>query len=277
MRALVRARLPPPVERRATATWNVLRARYRLARADVVLVSYPKAGRTWLASMIGHVLRARYALRDVAANEIESMRDIDRRVPRIFRTHEDVRFGMSPAELERDKRRYARHDVILLVRDPRDIVVSHHHHHRHRMRATAGDLDAFVLSPAGIANVIAFHQHWRDGLHAPRRVLVVRYEALHEDAARELRRVMAFLGVDGITEAMIDAAVTASGFEVMQAIERSGTSPTWALRSLDPANVDALKVRRGRVGGYRDALEASTVAALDEAVRVAGLEVFGYA
>ena len=51
-----------PINRWIKASLAPRKARRRLAPADVVIVSFPKSGRTWLRLMIGKVLCERYGL-----------------------------------------------------------------------------------------------------------------------------------------------------------------------------------------------------------------------
>ena len=142
IRAAIRRRLPAPLEARATDAWNRVQGRYRRRRADVVLISYPKAGRTWLCLMLGHALQRRFAITGPSTNDLESLHDADRRVPRIFSTHDGVMPGLRAGQVRTDKSRYRRQSVVLLVRDPRDVVVSDYYHLHDRTRAIATDLDS---------------------------------------------------------------------------------------------------------------------------------------
>lgn len=275
-RAAFRRALPASFEAQVLGVWNRLQGGYRRRRADVVLVSYPKAGRTWLHWMLGHALQSSFAIDGEPTTDVESLHDADQRIPRIFSTHDGVMPRMRAQEIRRDKRRYAKQDVILLVRDPRDVVVSDYHHLRDRMGIATGSIDELVLGPeSGIDTVLAFHGAWRDALHVPKRTLVVRYEDLRARPREELARVLAFLGA-GSDARTIDAAVNATSFDAMQKLERSGTHETAALRPVDVTNAASFKVRRGAVGGYRDEVSSSTRAVLDAKVADANLTCFGY-
>lgn len=275
-RAAIRRLLPAPIETRAVDAWNRIQGRYRRRRADIVIVSYPKAGRTWLCLMLSRALCRTFDVAGEPSTDVESLHDADRRIPRIFCTHDGVMPRMRAESVRRDKTRYAHQSVILLVRDPRDVVVSDFHHLRERMRVVDVDIDTFVLGDeSGMDTVLAFHRAWRDGLTAPRRTLVVRYEDLHRDPARELGRMLAFLGVSASDDAVAEA-VSVGEFSAMRALERSGKHPNRALRTVDGSNDDAHKVRRGAIGGHRDEVREATRVALDEKLRAAGLAAFGY-
>ena len=110
--------------------------------ADVTLVSFPKSGRTWLRLMIGRVLQQHFGTElDDSLLELERLADRDSRIPRIHAAHDGVGSW-------RDPREYRGRRVILLVRDPRDVVVSYYYQLRYRMDQFDGTLDEFVTDPA---------------------------------------------------------------------------------------------------------------------------------
>ncbi|WP_374440496.1 hypothetical protein, partial [Stella sp.] len=61
----------------------------------------------------------------------------------------------------------------------------------------------------------------------------------------------------------IAATVEECRFERMQALELAGAIPGRRLAVADPANPESRKVRRGKVGGYRDYLPPEDVAWID--------------
>ncbi len=277
LRRIARGLLPGAIEPRLIELWNRTRGRWRNANADVLVVSYPKAGRTWLRWMLGQAIADHFDIRDARVSELDRLHDADQRVPRIVFTHDGVLPGMRPQEVRRDQHRHRRRSVVLLVRDPRDLVVSDYHHLRSRMRRTDLPIDTFVLQEeSGFETVLAFHTAWRDALAVPRRLLIVRYEDLREDPARELRRVLEFVGLGEVGASSMARAVERGSFASMQARERNAQHPTADLRTPDPSRRDAFKVRRGDVGSYRDELAPETAARLDARMREAGLRVFGY-
>ena len=181
--------------------------------------------------------------------------------------------------------------VLLLVRDPRDVVVSMYFHVAKRSRAEARarqrlpedmlrDLPIFdfILGAkySRLPRHVAFLNRWMKRIRAHPRSLVVRYEDMHADPARVLRRVMEFIGGD-VTERQIDGAVAFASFENLRARERQGFFRGGRLRAADPDDPDSYKVRRGKVGGYRDYLTPDQVARVDAFVASRLNPFYGYA
>lgn len=93
----------------------------------VSLVSFPKSGRTWLRVLIGKALCEQAGLDDQQIFDKDKLAEATG-LPKINYTHEDS--GNSGRqhyqELETDKSKYKQRKVIMLMRDPRDVLVSYY-------------------------------------------------------------------------------------------------------------------------------------------------------
>lgn len=246
-----------------------------LEAADLVLVSHAKSGRTWLVALLSHLLHRTHGVPVDELWEGDNFHRLDPRIPVLFSTHERnepraIRRRLP--DLVRRKR------LLLLVRDPRDTVVSWYHHHARRStartRARIGlpvdmagiDLARFVTDPGyGLPSVVDFLERWTARVRGHPDACLLRYEDLRARPVEELDRVMRFLGLPASQEDL-EAAVAFASFESLQEKERSGFFRTEKLQARDPADPASFKVRRGKVGGYRDELPAEIVARLDRLV-----------
>ena len=61
----------------------------KLERADIVVVSFGKSGRTWLRVMISHVFRVMHGLPEDAVLSFDNFHNINNAVPKIFFTHDN--------------------------------------------------------------------------------------------------------------------------------------------------------------------------------------------
>jgi Sulfotransferase domain len=93
----------------------------------VSIVSFPKSGRTWLRVLIGKALCEQAGLDDQQIFDKDKLAEATG-LPKINYTHEDS--GNSGRkhyqELETDKSKYKQRKVIMLMRDPRDVLVSYY-------------------------------------------------------------------------------------------------------------------------------------------------------
>jgi hypothetical protein len=276
--------MPTPAKRWFADSATRWRCAYRAKvwylgrRCDVFLLSYPKCGRTWLRLMIGRAVQPGLGLRrrELLAFTNAAVRRPG--VPRLLATHDDSPQVKSPDRVMKDKRGYRGHRVVLLVRDPRDVVVSlFFHQTRWRREGHAGSLSDFVRQrTGGLDTVLAFYNAWAAQLGTVDDLCLVRYEALHAAPERELRRVLDFIGLDFVDDDALRRAVRLTTFDRMQQLEKSDALRSRALRARDADDVESFRVRRGVVGGFREYLSPQDVAWIDGRVERALDPVYRY-
>jgi hypothetical protein len=259
---------------------------YRFA----TVVSYPKSGRTWFSTIYFHY--ARFVL-GAADMEQQSLHMPDRnlhfqqllaerskggRFPVCVFTHLGFS-GIKPFESQAgpwpDKAHKAlKRPTVLIVRNPRDVVVSHYHH----LRAVGGVLEPdlplsqFIRGAWGITRIVKFMNLWAAALEAHHPALhLCTYESMKRDPASAFSSAMTFLGHDVQPQEVIHA-VEESSFDKLRTREQASRAYQGA--SLEP---DAFRFRRGSVGGYSNELCAADAAYLDEIVASELAPVFGYA
>lgn len=272
-------RLSPHARRRLAALVPAQAfAWFRRRRTDVYLVSFPKCGRTWLRVLVGRAIQQHFVLpADANLVELHRLAELDPRVPCVFATHDDDAQWKAPEQVEHDKTRYRGTRVILLVRDPRDVIVSLYHQKRDRRSGYDGSLGEFLENKVGgFESLLRFYDAWAANLDVPDAVLLVRYEDLHERAADELRRVLDFVGVTAVAPAVVADAVEFASFGNMRRLEEADAFASDKLRPRRPGDVDSYKTRRGRVGGFRDDLTADQIARLDRLMAASDADRFGY-
>jgi len=237
------------------------RRRMRARAADVYLLSFPKVGRTWLRVMIGKLLAEHYGHPELAVGELD---DETRRfpgVPRVVVKHDGAPHRSTPDEIDADKGEFADSKVILVVRNPLDTTVSNYFQVTRRENTFHGDMAAWLAEPRGsVASMLRYYSVWAAQRHVPEQLLLVRYEDLKADTARELRRVAAFLGMDGVSDATIAAAVEHGSFSKMRAREASRPADGSRFAAGREGDPESFKTRKGKVGGYIDYLTPEQVA-----------------
>ncbi len=269
--------------------WMRGRSEYReLRRADVAVAAFGKSGRTWLRVMISCVIRLSKANPDDAllSSGVSAGRSASR--PRIFFTHDN--YIQDYTGNRESKADFADRRVLLLVRDPRDVTVSQYFQWKYRMKrkktrvnhyppkGTEVSIYDFVMNPRyGLERCIAFLNLWAREAERVSDLLVIRYEDLRREPVEFLTQIVAFLGLDASPE-VIEQAVKESSVENMRKLEASNTS-IFAGGRLKPGNrdnADSYKVRRAKVGGYRDYFSDVERARIDAYVEQNLLPDFGY-
>lgn len=206
-----------------------------------IFVSFPKSGRTWIRVMLDHL---GISLEYYHANSGHRKR----------LKYEQL--GVKPTQ-------YAKHKVILMIRDPRDVVVSGYFQATKREKIYSRDISHFIRdSRHGIEKIIRYNNLWLGAAENMQNILVVRYEDCHVDAAKQLKRIVQLLGRDNLSDDTIDAAVEFAKFENMRRREAQGAFEEQygaALTATESTDPESYKTRRGKVGGFADYLSQSDV------------------
>jgi len=231
--------------------------RRRFQSADLVVLSHAKSGRTWVRAMLSRLFTARYGLPESQLMEFADFHAVNAEIPKILFTH-----GHYLAEtVERTPSAGPR--ILLLVRHPCDIAVSQYFHFTKRTKAykrelhgmdSSGDVDMFefvMQSPMGLPEIVAYLNEWEGRLRGRTNALVVRYEELRAEPEKQLAGICGFFGLP-FDAGEIERAVEFASFESLKEKERTGFFAGGRLAPTDPDDPDSYKVRRAKVGGYRD-------------------------
>lgn len=232
------------------------RFRRSLRPSDVFIVSFPKSGKTWLLYMLANLFRSRGGDDPLSIIEAHGVvpdvnREYGERSPLDFSHLSDPRFFAVHARCD-----LSLPNVVYLVRDPRDVLVSFWHYKRLTVEGFDVDLPSFVEAPGWSEDWRDHVEGWLESGHPS--LLLLSYEELSTNPASALRRVVDFAGVD-VSAAEIERAVRASSFERMrEAEERYGFS----IHS-EPALAGERFVRKGVVGGWREELGGAACKAIE--------------
>jgi alcohol sulfotransferase len=248
---------------------------YRFA----TVVSYPKSGRTWFSTLYFHYARHLFGAldmpqqslhmpdRNLAFQELLADKAKHGAFPVCVFTHLGFSvlkpFDADGSPLPDKPHKVLKRPCVLIVRDPRDVVVSHYHH----LRAVGGVLDPdlslseFVHGVWGIERIVRFMNLWAEGLRTGDANLhLCTFEALKRDTAGTFAEAMRFLGGQ-VDAGAVAQAIEESRFDKLKDRERS--SRTHSGRSLEP---DAFRFRKGDIGGHARELSDADAAYLNHVV-----------
>jgi hypothetical protein len=173
---------------------------------DFHLVSYPKSGNTWLRyliadaiirsnniefkvdeSSLNFVVPGTPKRADVVNSDIRN-KIIDTGAPRVFKSHSA----------------YNKHypKVILLVRDPRDVMVSYFLYSKERLKNFNGSFSEFIRSNTGIYQWLKHTNSWLNNYD-----FLINYEELLDEPIKSLRRLFDFIGIENLDDATIEEIV----------------------------------------------------------------------
>ena len=260
----------------------------KLRNANCVIVTCPKSGRTWLRIMLSRLVQRRYGLPETAVIGTTAFHRVNPGLPGIFFTH-DSYIGDYTGNRE-SKADYLGKRIVFLVRDPRDIAVSayfqwkfrtdKHKRALHSSFFEGRDLSVFdfAMHPMGsLKKNIDRMNSWNRARAQLEDMLVVRYEDLRAEPDKWLGKVADFTGYAASPEEIADAVEFAS-LENMKKMEREGSFGDRSRRfsSGKQESSDAYKVRRGKIGGYRDYFTDEQLLAIDALVDATLAPEYGY-
>jgi hypothetical protein len=152
--------------------------------------------------------------------------------------------------------RFLRPRILLLMRTPADSLVSRFYHMSRHAGQFDGSIDEFAHDVLyGVPGLVEYFASWEP--HAEdANVEVVTYEQLRAEPFGPFRRIADQLGIEA-TDEQLQAALDASTVEKMREVEKA--SGVGAPNPYDRSDPQAMRVRKAKVGGWRDELAPETV------------------
>jgi glycosyltransferase involved in cell wall biosynthesis len=262
--------------RRSFGRWNLSSRARELSGGDAVVISVPKSGRTWVRTF----LCAYFCKRTGRPFTLRPDRYHEPNIPRMIFSHDFAEQRMKATLWERIRGKYlvpgrelARAHVILLVRDPRDAFVSLYMQLVHRTRETPQELKEKSIGDLlrdrryGILSIIKTMNNWFAEFGRRKNFTLLHYESLRAAPEQNFRNLLSTLGETSPDPEAFRHALEFSDFANMQRLEVAGVFDSKILRSRDVRNPESFKVRRGKVGGYRDYLSAEDQAFAADALK----------
>jgi hypothetical protein len=280
----------------------VLRRKYlsrlemaKAQRARMLIIGHPKSGNTWLKVMLSRLYQVRHGL---AANRLINTDELARKHPDIPRlaasngyySYEGVIGDALAPDAPDNPLRHK--PVLFIARNPLDIAVSWYFQFTRRQSAAKQELiNHFIAHPIdrhavemwefvrhsdiGLPFLIDYLNTWRQNVAGLDRAATIRYEDLRAQTAVTLKRVVHLMG-DVFSNEDIQEAVNFGAFDNLRQLESKGFFRQGGMRLRNPRDPNTFKVRRGKVGGYRDYFTPEQAAELEALVAERLSPAFGY-
>jgi hypothetical protein len=237
-----------------------------LSGGEVLILSAPKSGRTWIRTFLCAYLCKRHGLEFT----LQPGRYDHPGFPRVIFSHDrfEHRTKGNLWDCLRGKylvptRELRKAKIILLVRDPRDCFVSLYLQMTRRDPSADAALKQKSVSELlrdkrfGIRGIVRTMNDWLDEFSSRKDFTIIRYEALRASPAEHFRDLLAIVGEPTPDMSIFQEALEFSRFENMQKLEAAGVFDSKILHPGDVRDPESFKVRRGKVGGYQEYLSTT--------------------
>lgn len=245
----------------------------RLQNSDVIFVSFPKSGRTWVRYFLAKYIEYKFNLPfDVEFNYVRDLIKI-RFCHNYFQIYQDIEGTpniLFPEILVQKK-------VITIVRDPRDVIVSYYHQKKLREEKEVQDINEFIKSPIyGIERHSDFVLKLLDFMETQKKDgLLLSYERLKEEPSAVFDKLIKFIFSES-DPAILQKAIEESTFDKMREYEikisqsNSGNFMRFGTKNWD-GNINSLKVRKGKTGSYKDELSDEAINYIETSMKTNAL------
>jgi estrone sulfotransferase len=231
---------------RVKASLNVGHALIQNRSDDSFIIAHPRSGSTWLRTILANILRPDKPSNPDVFNKlipgvsIRGALNVNRLpAPRIIMSHTWYRPDLP--------------NVIYMVRDGRDVLVSFYHYTitRNRQSDRINFPEFFNLYYRG-KYAYLWHHHVTSWLNEGRKTmgdhfLVIRFEDLREDTVAVVERVADFLGITA-TRKQVEVAIQQASLANLRKIERE----RWQKKGLGVPEKATTFYRSGKSGQWKD-------------------------
>lgn len=208
---------------------------------DIIVTSFPKSGNTWFRYFLCNLFSEIYlGGKPVTFQELDDLMPAlghqsfskkwkYKNYPRFVKTH------MSKSVY------FSRKRSILLIRDPRDVMVSYFHYANNlKIFPDFSSFSTFIKHPKfGLRNWVKHYNSWNGSAD-----LILSYEDLKEDDLKHFKKVVDLFNIS-CTKEQFTNAVVKSRFKNFKKIEEQFGTPK------PDESKDSFKfVRKGAVGDY---------------------------
>jgi hypothetical protein len=121
-------------------------------------------------------------------------------------------------------------------------------------------------SDIGLPSLIEYQNTWVRNIAGLPHGMLTRYEDLRGKPVETLYKITQHMG-ESFTEDEVREAVEWGSFDNLQKLETKGTFSQGGMKLVNASDPSTYKVRRGKVGGYRDDFDEHQVAELEALVR----------
>lgn len=214
---------------------------------DCYLISFPKSGRTWVRLLIGQCFHIKYKF---PLNLDLYKMTLFTQIPNI---KTDPRMGSYSRKITQTAlSSFGKKKIILLVRDPRDILVSYYFEwSKRRSTPYNGAIRTFIREDFTLPHIVRFMNDWAlEFTKREKDFVLVQYENFHLTPLVELQKIFNFVGIE-MSEDIMKEAIERCTFNKMRKMEENRSfGNDHRFMPTSSSDKESYKMRSGVVGGY---------------------------
>lgn len=254
-------------------------------RIKIVFLAYPKTGNTWTITMLRHYIVKHYnlsekylgkcMLSDYTYNEFYKL---PLKIPEIFHTHACIFLGkkMNINDLTKEFEKYKDKNMIILIRDFKDVLTSQFMHdvHRSNQRRFFGNISEYIVSEEfGIEKIVSYYNVlFKIRKFSNKKTILVSYEEFFKNTENKLKDFIKYtLGKKNIDSELIKETVKFGNIKNMRKLEKQANNQNEAIipglfLSGDKSK-NAYKARKGGSGKHKEIMSKNNVGYIDKFIK----------
>lgn len=280
--------MPLPARQRVTLRRRHLAAleMAKAERAGLLIIGHPKSGNTWLKVMLSRLYQLRHGLPEATLINTDELARRNPAIPRLAATNgyysyegavgEALSAGAPDCALRHKP-------LVFIARNPIDIAVSWYFQFTRRQSRHKQELinhfidhpidrrvvtmwDFVRHSDIGLPFLIEYLNTWETNVQSLENAILLHYEELRTEPVAFLSKVTKQMGESFSCDEIAQAVEWAS-FDNLRRMEGKGMFRQGGMALRNPNDPNSFKVRRGKIGGYRDYFSAEQLAELEGLAR----------
>lgn len=210
-------------------------------------ISFPRSGRTWIRFIL---------------HEILCQMNLERKYREVtWWKHNGTMLNYPDQSYRSSKSFFDDKRVLLLVRDPRDVIVSYFYFLKYRKSVhwlQELTVEDYFIHDLGLRFVVRFMNDWIFAKKIVKDLAVIFYEDVVADPLTAIRYILWYTKMPYVSDKKILEAVRACSVEEMRRIDVEERLPREKHAQIE--NPLCRDVREARIGGYVDHVDAKTIA-----------------
>jgi len=226
-------------------------------KIDFYMISYPKCGRTWLRSILGNYFRNIFNVigENIFDYDIEKLNSLNSNIPFIKSDHVNSSWKKHYSQIKFPIK-YIIKPKIIILRDPRDTIVSLYYHRFYRNKDYFKNISEFIREEnGGIETLLNFQEEL---MRINGKKIIISYESLRNNSLETVSNLLNFLKIKTDKNILIKS-IELNEFDKQKKKQLVNKYKMDKVIGSNDPNPNSQKVRKGLIGGYVNELNSKDI------------------